>query len=262
MKVAIPSKGRSASIRDLSLTLFPDAIVVVDQAEEGAYRQVVPDGRLVLHPGPPALGSLAAIRNWILDNVVAGDGVLVMADDDVSELVSMPGWSPRRYRDPQVVREVLENAAQCCLDAGVGLFGFGQSRHPLHFRPFDPLKLSGWVGSVVGFVGDHGLRYDERLSMHDDMDLSLQALLQHRIIWNDTRWAFVNLRLTNAGGLAAYRSAEHYALERQILRDKWGRYVRFTTKTRDPRRLKRGLTNAGTMMTLVRVPRKRHVGAL
>lgn len=259
MKVVIPSKARAATIAKQSLALFPDAYVIVDERERAAYARVVPRRRLLTHPGPPTLPRLAAIRNHILDTVKAD--VLVMADDDVFDLVALPGWSKRRFSDPQVAREVLENAAQCAIDAGCAMFGFNPSPNQLFYKPYAPITLHTWVGSVIGFVGEHGLRYDERLAMHDDIDISLSSLMRHRIVWRDDRWGFANHRITNGGGLAAYRSTAHYDAEHRLLKEKWGRYVNFTSRTFNSRRKGQGGSQAATTTTQVRVPRKQVVSS-
>jgi hypothetical protein len=247
LRVVIPSKGRSETIRKHTLSLFPDATVLVDEAERDTYAQVVDEGRLITHPGvQPAV----RILNWILDNVKAD--VVVIADDDLIDLRAMPGWSPRRYKgDPEAARQVLEATAQCAIDAGCGLFGFSQNEHPLFFRPQEPFRLNRWIGSVIGFVGDHGLRYDENVTLHEDADLSLQALMRHRIIWCENRWCFVPLRLTNAGGNTGARSADRDAEERIYLKEKWGRYIAFTTRPSWGKR-----QTATTLMTSLRVPRR------
>jgi hypothetical protein len=246
MKVVVPSKGRSQTIGKHTLALFPDATVVVDEAERDDYLDVVDEQRLVTHAG---LTPVVRILNWILDTI--RDDVVVIADDDITELRAMSGWSPRRHRDPDVALAALEGAAQCAIDAGCGLFGFNQSPHPLYFKEHRPIQLARWVGSVVGFVGDHGLRYDERLSLHEDADLALQSLLRHRIVWCDDRWAFVPLRLSNPGGNTGQRSADRDLEEQRYLRQKWGRYVAFSTAPAWGRR-----RMATTLMTSLRVPRK------
>ena len=249
MRVVVPSKGRSQTIRKHTLALFPDATVLVDEAEADEYAKVVDAGSLLTHAG---LTPVVRILNWVLDNV--HDDVVVIVDDDVTALVAMVGWRPRRYHEPDVARQVLESAAQCTIDAGLGLFGFNQNLNPLYFQ--EPFLLSRWVGGVIGFVGDHGLRYDENCALHEDADLALQALLRHRVIWCENRWHFEALRFTNPGGNTGYRTAAREAEERAYLKAKWGRYISFTEQTMHHARKARGIDAATTVMTGLRVPRR------
>jgi hypothetical protein len=257
LKVVIPSKGRAETIGEQALRLFPSAYVIVDERERDEYAAVVPSKQLLTHPGAPGLRSLAAIRNHILESVKAD--VLVQVDDDITALVSMPGWSKREITDPEAIEQLLEVTAQCALDAGCALFGFSPDPNQLHYKPQQPLTLSSWVGTVLGFVGKHGLRYDESLSLHDDVDLSLQSLLRDRIVWRDDRWAFVNHRVRNPGGLASYRSDERYSEQHEILKSKWGPYVGFRSTTSSSQRKAKGLTQGATLTTQVKVARRQNL---
>jgi hypothetical protein len=252
VKVVIPSKGRADQIAGESLFLFPDAYVLVDEAEAKDYSKVVKRNRLLTHPG---LTTLSAIRNNMLDQIGKVDA-LVTADDDVVNLKAMVGWYARSRRDPDVCRDLLEVTAQCAGDAGCSIFGFNQNSNPQHYKPFDPIKLVGWVGSVFGFVGEHGLRFDERLVCHQDVDIALQALQRDRIIWCEDRWCFVNKRFTNRGGLTGQRSQAAYTEAHAMMRHKWGPYVVFRTTTSDPRRRKKKHRNTDVVQTSIRVPRK------
>jgi len=259
LEVVILSKGRSETIRKHSLSLFPYATVVIDEAERGDYENIVPEGQLLTHP---SVAPLPAIRNWVLDTVKAD--CLVMADDDVVELKNLVGWRPRPFRGTrgaEISEEVLVTAAQCCLDSKIAMFGFNQNPHPMTFKPYGPLTLNKWVGSVFGLVGDHGLRFDEELRFHHDIDLCLQSLAKHRIIWRDDRWAFVNLRHKNRGGLALTRTEQHRLDAQARLKGRWGQYVGFKSSKMSVRAGLKG-KNSSVSMTVVRVPRKSLKGAM
>ena len=251
MKLIVPSKGRSDTIGKHTLALMPWATVLVDEDEAEDYEGVVPAGQLMTHPG---ITPIVKILNWVLDTVV--DDVVVIADDDITALIALPGWRVRRYRDPDVARGVLEGTAQCAMDAGAGLFGFNQNDFQLYFDPQEPFRLARWIGSVIGFVGDHGLRYDENCSLHEDADLALQALMRQRIVWCDNRWRFTNLRFTNAGGNTGHRTKAREEAEREYLKEKWGRYIRFSFDTPNAERQQKGIEHSTTVLTSLRVPRK------
>ena len=251
MKVVVPSKGRAKTIRKHTLALFPEATVLVDEAEYDDYAAVVDEAQLETHPG---LFPVVKILNHVLDTV--RDDVVVIADDDITGLLALPGWRVRRYRDPDVAMAVLEQAAQCAMDAEVALFGFNQNDFQLYFDPQEPFRLARWIGSVIGFVGDHGLRYDEHCTLHEDADLALQSLMHQRIVWCDNRWRFTNLRFTNAGGNTGHRTSAREEWERGYLREKWGRYIRFSMLTPNAERQKKGIEHATTVMTSLRVARR------
>ena len=229
MQVVVPSRLRTATIKKQTLALVPDAIVTVDESEMDEYLKILPREQLLPHPGPEVLGpGLAPIRNWLIDQFKNRCDVLWQMDDDCLYIRSMVGWRPRDYRDPQIVREVLDNASHIASGGGFGVVGFNQQPNPLHFSPFNPCRLNTWVGTVLGLTqkGMQELRYDVTVG-HGDVDLCLQSLLKHRITLSMELWSFINLRLTNAGGSTGMRSTEAYEREHKAMQDKWGPYVRF-----------------------------------
>jgi hypothetical protein len=224
MKIVIPSRGRQESITRRTFRLIPDALVCVDEAEVEAYAAVIPHDQLLPHP---PLKGLPAIRNWIIENVP--DETIFMVDDDILEVWSFVGRIWVRYRKPDVILQIIENAGECAKGIGAHLFGFSQSARPLAFRPFDPISLSTWIGTAVGVIGKD-MHWDTRLSLRGDVDASLQALLNDRITYVDSRFHFLSQkRLKNAGGSTVFRSAERDLMEIGYLKRKWGRFIEFHT---------------------------------
>jgi hypothetical protein len=216
-RVIIPSRRRADTLRHKALRLFPDATICVHHAEADDYARVVPRTQLLLHD----VEGLAVIRQWILDHV--DDECVVMADDDISMLYSLAGVRARRLDDPQIARDVLETTAECCRDAGAHVFGFNQG-DIRKFTPQKPFALTGWVGGLIGIIGRE-LRYDPVCRLHDDIDLCLQSLLQHRIIWQDQRFLFSHVRFIGSGGNAGSRSQAQHDTEIAYLCRKWGAHL-------------------------------------
>lgn len=224
VQVVIPSKGRAHRIRQESLALVPDALVTVDEVEMDDYLKVVPREQLLPHPGRSELPSLGAIRNWILDNVKSD--VIVQFDDDVTAFRCHVGWRSRTYTDPATIAELLHSTAICARDAGCKVFGFSHLANPTFFQPYKPFRLNSWVGVVLGLIDGHGLRFDVGTT-YDDVDLSLQSLMRHRIVWCDLRWCYLNHSAggKDVGGLTGTRTQDDYAKNHVRLRQRWGNYV-------------------------------------
>ena len=219
MKIIIPSRGRSATIGQRALRLFPDATVCVAEEEADTYAKVTPN--LLLHPA--AVTGIGPIRQWILDHVP--DRTVVQVDDDVQYVRSWVGFKSRRSEDPGFASAVVERAAIMAEDLGVSVFGFFQGADALYYRPFQPFSFNHWVGGIVGFVGRR-LRYDPSLVLRADIDYCLQALLRDRIIFMDCRYSFIHTRFGGSGGNAANRSSERHAREIAYLQRKWGQYLK------------------------------------
>lgn len=223
MRLCIPSRGRAERIMGHSLRLFPYATVVVAEGERDDYFRVLKaagkDKQLVLHPDP---GSLPKIFNWMLDNFE--EDCLAFAGDDLVHLASMVGWKPRKIADPDTVEQILENTAECAAGFGAKLWGYINSKNPLHYVAHDPICFDRWVGGLLGVWG-RTLRFDEKLKYNEDVDLALQCLLKHRILYQDTRFYPQGGSEMNAGGLQNVRSPEQTQFQISYLQGKWGPYL-------------------------------------
>lgn len=226
IRIVIPSKGRSKKIAEFSLALFPGAVVTVDEREVDDYapvvRQFAAYGATLL-PHPP-FRFLPQIRNWLMDTIP--DESFFMVDDDVKRVYSKVGIVIKHYRKPDDVMQIVENAHECAQGIGAHLFGFTQDGGVFGFKPQDPLKFNSWVGTAFGVIG-RGIRYDERIMIgSEDMDLSLQHLMEHRIIFIDERFHFESpLRLRALGGVSVNRSSEREMADSAYVEEKWGKFI-------------------------------------
>lgn len=224
-KVIMLSRGRDHNIGRYSLPLFPYAKVTVDESEMDAYAKVVPKKQLLPHPAFP---TMADLRNWLLAEHSAE--FVWHVHDDLIQLTSLVGWRARRTKDPAVIAQLLETTAYCARDAGAYLFGFGNiSGGTPHYNKMSPFRLNGFVRNVIGFREGHELQWDPLMMGHYDVDLGMQALQKHRIVWRDERFIFDDVPLaSNSGGFAGIRTAEGVIQGRRQMLLKWGgKYVRF-----------------------------------
>jgi hypothetical protein len=172
---------------------------------------------------------MGPLRQWMIDH--APEPAVFMVDDDVSALYSLVGTYKRRITDPVDVRQVVENAAECAHGVGAPIFGFNQAWDVRKFLPQKPLSFTGWVGGAVGVIGRAPL-YDTSLRLRADIDACLTALLKHRVIFRDDRFAFVHRRFGGTGGNAVSRSEAQHTKEIAYLRAKWGPHLHVqSTKT-------------------------------
>jgi hypothetical protein len=219
LRVVIPSRRRSKTIEEAALAVFPQATVCVAESERDDYRRVTKN--IITHPDD--VSGMGPLRQWMLDNI--SDECLFMVDDDVHACVSLVGNRLRRITDPQSVMQIVLNTAECAYAAGARVFGFNQAWDVRKYDPWRPIRFTGWVGAVFGVIGRE-LRF-EPLRVHgEDIDLCLQSLLKHRIIWQESRISFMQKRFTNAGGNSINRSADLHEREINFVCKKWGRYVK------------------------------------
>ena len=221
VRIVIPSKSRVAECRR-ALQLLPDALVVVSEDQRELYK---PLGVEVL-AHPATISGIGPLKNWIMDNVP--DETLFIIDDDVKWVRVPVGRETKSeiIRDPASVRQIIENAAIIAKGMGAPVFGFDQSGGDTRkFNPAHPFRLSGWVGAQMGIVG-RAIRYDPNLRIRADIDFCLTALLQARIIFQDTRFSFIHEpRFTYRGGNSALRSGDRNQQELVYLKNKWGKVI-------------------------------------
>lgn len=87
-----------------------------------------------------------------------------------------------------------------------------------------PFAVRAWVTTDMG-ITDRELRFDEKISTQDDVDLSLQCLVKWGVIWRDHRYYPFHQGATNGkltGGIAHIRNTESVKAGQEYMRRKWG----------------------------------------
>lgn len=109
------------------------------------------------------------------------------------------------------------------------MFCWNRSAHPAAFRPHDPLHLTAPIAGAFG-IGGKDCIPDSRLTAYEDVDLSLQALLRHRVILCDNRYYWDFGRCWHGrGGNQGIRTSNSDMRDREILRGRWGPYLEVGT---------------------------------
>ncbi|HWP59508.1 MAG TPA: hypothetical protein VNL14_16570 [Candidatus Acidoferrales bacterium] len=218
MLVVIPSRRRVESCAQ-TVKLFKNPVVCVAEEELGDYKDI--GAKIVPHPND--IFGLGRLRQWILDHF--NERVIVQCNDDVRSLYCVVGFRPRRIVDPHAIERILLNSANICEELGISCFSFNPFQDDVRkFRPHKPFQLTRLEGALLGIL-DRKIRYDPEVTQFDDVDLSLQALLKERIVWQDSRFAAEHNFITKAGGNTVSRSVENTQREFKHLKQKWGQYI-------------------------------------
>jgi hypothetical protein len=217
MQVVIPSRRRVESCRR-SHELVPFAQVCVAEEEKQDYAEFGP--ALITHPDE--VTGVAAVRRWILERYK--QRCVVIFDDDVLRVTCLVGRKCRRIEEPAAIRRILLNSATIAEAMGASLFSYAITANVLDFFPYDPFSFLKANGPCLGFIG-RAILPDPALSHNTDADLTLQALLKTRFVWQDTRFMFEHKIMTNAGGNRHVITKESWAHDRRYLKRKWGEYL-------------------------------------
>lgn len=230
-RIVIPSRKRTWLMPRMR-ALFPTADVTVDETEMAAYASYVPAARLIPHPPLP---SITAIRNWMLDTFP--EPCLVMIDDDV-EFVKVLGGVMRGLKRAADILRLIENQIQIACDLDVGVFGWNPSC-PLVSDWFarDPIAFNRPVVSAFGIRGAaRTRRFDVKAVGRADLDWTLQALRDDRIVLVDQRFHFsVGTNETLPGGALGLITEDTRVQATTYLRAKWGPMIQPRVKGQKPK---------------------------
>lgn len=208
----------------MTLRLFPQATVCVAESERDDYAAV--SSSLLLHPD--SVSGIGPLRQWVINTVGQQSRAVFMMDDDVTKCYALSGTFARQLWDREALVQLVANTAECAEAAGARIFGFNQAWDVRKYRPMHPFSLSSWIGGLIGFIGTD-VHYDQRLLLRADIDACLDSLQRHRIVWQDTRFAFEQKRFAGAGGNAVHRTSAQHAQELAWLQAKWGRHLSVKT---------------------------------
>ena len=109
------------------------------------------------------------------------------------------------------------------------------------YREYSPFSLkSVLLGPFGGFIKGFDCRYDEKLPLKEDYDLSIQALNKYRKILRVNFVHYVCKQHTNEGGCASYRTINREKKQLLLLQKKWGKSIvkEDTTKKKNSNKVK------------------------
>lgn len=220
MLMVIPSCHRAGNV--VTRKWAPQAILAVPESELDEYVEKE-GGEVVAYPDR-LLGNIAAVRNWIMERFFGEDRRLVMADDDVRCLQRLGPGMQRDLGEAEAAHYLLEGFG-LAEDVGARYWGMQVLNDPMAYRIDEPFSLVRPILATVCCHIRHPLRYDERLPLKEDYDMTLQQLRRYRRVLRLNYLAYDCEHLDNPGGLTAYRSSGAEFEQARLLQEKWGRKI-------------------------------------
>lgn len=221
LDIVVASRGRAHLMPQL-LELLPTAKVFVDEREEESYAKFVPKPQLFLHRPTETCCQMRKLQ--FTDPRFSN--MFVSIDDDLKAVRCMVGKRVGTISDPSAIRRILENTAQSAKDLGSQLFCFTRRPHPGIFRPFDPFCITGICAGAWGQTARPRILPDLRLQNQEDLDCTLQSLLEHRIVFQDCRFYFDFGGVgTDKGGNQISRTSEREQSDQAYLEKKWAGHL-------------------------------------
>jgi len=197
--------------------LLPTALVCVDESEVAEYEKA--EVKVLPHPKLP---NIAHIRRWILQNV---KGPVCMIDDDLRAVNCLIGRRVRRTTDAGAILQIILNGYHVAKDLGLAVFCWQRNANPMQLNAADPFGLVIPSAGAFGVIG-RDVRFDTRLERGEDIDLTMQSLMKHRITWCDRRFYFdFGPVFTGKGGNQGVRTGDENEANTKLLKEKWGQYI-------------------------------------
>ena len=113
-------------------------------------------------------------------------------------------------------------------DLGVVFWGLNCMPDKQAFREYTPFGTRQYIGGPFQAHCKNPLRYDEKIYLKEDYDMTLQVLNKYRKNFRFNMYHYHCDQATLAGGCADYRSVAREMEHNDMLRKKWGsRIVQF-----------------------------------
>ena len=211
-----------------TLEYLPFCKVWVDPAEYDAYVAENPNGHIIACK-PGIQGNLCRVRNYIMDQeFAAGADVVVIIDDDMKGMYYFESHgTPFGYHDHLVERDdflpFVEKYSIMADEIGAKMWGVNIYKDPQAYMQYTPFATVAYLGGPFQcFLKGNECRYDERLPLKEDYDMSLQQLNKYRVVLRVNKFHYNVKQAKQTGGCATYRNYEREKEQFELLQKKWG----------------------------------------
>ena len=209
-------------------------VVCEDQAD--SYRSKGLD--IIVCPNKEQ-GNVSRVRNWILNKFIPSDDIVIV-DDDMSYFGYFSGNKHKKINSTDV-HSFLNYGFNLAKEFNCKYWGLNLNNDKGSYREYSPFSLkSVLLGPFGGFIKGFDCRYDEKLPLKEDYDLSIQALNKYRKILRVNFEHYVCKQHTNEGGCASYRTINREKKQLLLLQKKWGKSIvkEDTTKKKNSNKVK------------------------
>ncbi len=206
---------------------LPQVVYVVRESEAEDYKKI--HNNLWIVPDS-AQGNLCKIRNYILDN--AKEENIILIDDDIKYFGRFNGNKQKKLDNGEVINMIMEGI-QLAEDLDVRFWGLNCLADKGAYKEYTPFGNNKYIGGPFQAHRKNPLRYDEKIYLKEDYDMTLQILNKYRKTLRLNMYHYVCDQATLIGGCAEYRNIEREKEHNLMLQKKWGsKIVRFDTSNK------------------------------
>lgn len=224
IEYAIPSYNRADGV--LTLDYLSKAKVYVSPEDYPNYikhNQRHADRIIAVPEGVQGKGKAHAM-NYLLDTLWSEQtDAIVFIDDDVTTLMAHIKNGKHEERTEEEFYEIVENNCRLAKDWGCGMWSFNLNSDPMIYDEFKPFRLHAYLdGGCQGIVQNDGLRYDEELTVKEDVDMFLQQVQKYHKALRIDKYYLKKRSFEGSGGSQEFRSKEAEQEQFKMMQKKWG----------------------------------------
>jgi hypothetical protein len=210
------------------LRYVPETLIFVCETEIEDYKKINPEANFkVCKKG--IQGNIARIRNHILETGFGeGADAVCMMDDDIQYL----GYHQNRKREkmsPDYFKAWLLKNTYMAREWGCYLWGVNLNQDKQSYREYTPFSLTSIILAPFCVHLKSPIRYDERFTLKDDYDFSLQHLNTYRRNLRLNKYFYVSNMAGSGsgqtGGTSTYRNLKRERDQVALLKKKWGESI-------------------------------------
>ena len=224
IKYCVPSYNRPGGVTILGY--LKQAKVYVSPQDYPRYIQCNPqyvDNIVELPDGVQGKGK-AHVMNWLLDNLWDKEtDAIIFLDDDIRQVMAHGLDCHDVKKTEDEFYEICENNTLLAKEWGCGLWGFSPNRDRLGYYEWAPFRLHAYIdGWIQGIVKDDGLRYDEELTVKEDVDFFLQQLHKYHKALRVEKYYLRKRSFEGDGGSQEFRKEGVEKEQFKMMQKKWG----------------------------------------
>ncbi|OGV45845.1 MAG: hypothetical protein A2017_18260 [Lentisphaerae bacterium GWF2_44_16] len=207
-------------VKSITQIRYPFVKLVVMESEAAKYRA---NGNDITTCPDKVQGNVCRVRNWIIKQNSDADCVIII-DDDCSYI----GRFTRSIRHKLSAGELLEFAEHATVmakDMGVKIWGLNCLPDKQIYKEYLPFSFINYIGSPFTAHCKTDLFFDEKLSLKEDYDLTLQHLHKYRRVLRFNKYHYEVKQSEQSGGCAAYRNLAEEKRQFEMLQKKWGSVI-------------------------------------
>jgi len=208
-----------------TLKYLPQTKIWVCESEYDQYKKNNPQAEIILCKYG-VQGNLCRIRNHILDTEFKNNVDAVLLIDDDLQYIGYHENKKRCKMDSAIIPDWLIKYTMLTYEMGAFLWGLNCNQDKQSYREYTPFSTTSYIGGPFAVHLPNLIRYDERLFLKEDYDLTLQHLNSHRKVLRLNKFFYVVKQggsgTGQKGGQSKHRNLNIENEQNKLLQKKWG----------------------------------------